>query len=352
MRKIPVDLIKGGEILAKDIYTEMDTILMSAGTVIKVQYAERLKKLGIYNLYIEDDLAYGICLEQITEMKIKQQCQTVVKETLEKFSYCGDAQLKNLQNVAREIINDLLEQPEVIFNVEGMRKKSENIYAHSLNVCALSVFIALRMRLPRKKIDEIAVGSILHDIGYTYVPIEMQNMENDSYSEKEIKQLKMHVIHGYSAIEHENWLSDTAKNIVLCHHEKIDGSGFPFHLTSEKIGVEEKIVAVCDQFDRSVYGLFSKKMKVHEAIEYIVGLGGQKYDLEVVKCFNSSVAAYPNGTLVLTNDNDVGIVLRQNAEFPTRPVIRLIEDKNGKPYSEFIEKNLIKELTLFIKDTF
>ena len=352
MRKIPVDLIKGGEILAKDIYTGMDTILMSAGSVIKLQYVDRLKKLGIQSIYIEDDLAKGICLDQITEMKIKQQCQQVVKDTLEKFSYCGDAQLKELQNVAREIINDLLEQPEVMFNVEGIRKKSDNIYSHSLNVCALSVFIALRMGLSRKKIDEIAIGSILHDIGYVYVPVEIQNMNYGCYTEKEVKQLKMHVVHGYTVIEHENWIPDTAKNIVLCHHEKIDGSGFPFHLVNKKIGIEEKIVAVCDIFDRLVYGFFSEKMKVHEAIEYIVGLGGQKYDLDVVKCFNNSVAAYPNGTLVLTNEDEIGIVLRQNVEFPTRPVIRLIENKDGKPYKEFVEKDLIKELTLFIKDTF
>lgn len=352
MRKVSIDLIKGEEVLAKDLYTDMDTILMSAGSIIKKQYVERLKELDIMDLYIEDEIAKGVCLDEITEMKIKNQCQTVVKETLEKYSYCGDAQLEKLQGVARDIINDLLKQPEVMFNVEGIRRKSESIYSHSLNVCALSVFIALRMRLPKKKIEEIAVGSILHDIGYSDVPVEIKNMNYENYTKKELKEMRMHVIHGYSVVEQENWIPEGAKNIVLCHHERIDGSGFPFHLDDKKMGIEEKIVAVCDTFDRLVYGFFTKKTKVHEAIEYIVSAGGQKYDLDVVKCFNNSVAAYPNGTLVKTNEGEIGIVLRQNSQCPTRPIIRLIEDNHGNSYNSFVEKDLVKELTLFIKDAF
>lgn len=352
MRKVSIDFIKGEEILAKDIYTDMDTILMSAGTVIKKQYIERLKELEITDLYIEDELAKGICLDEITEMKIKNQCQTVVKETLEKFSYCGNAKLEKLKGVAKDIINDLLKQPEVMFNVEGIRRKSESIYAHCLNVCALSVFISLRMKLPKQKIDEIAVGSILHDIGYNDVPVEIRNMDYRNYTKKELKEMHMHVVHGYSAIEHEKWISEGAKNIILCHHERIDGSGYPFHLNNKKMGIEEKIVAVCDTFDRLVYGFFTKKMKVHEAIEYIVSAGGQKFDFEVVKCFNDSVAAYPNGTIVVTNENEIGIVLKQNQQCPTRPIIRLVEDSKGTPYEKFVEKNLVKELTLFIKDAF
>ena len=64
-----------------------------------------------------------------------------------------------------------------------------------------------------------------------------------------------------------------------------------------------------------------------------------------------SVAAYPNGTIVITNEKETGIVLRQNAKCPTRPVIRIITDCNGNKVTSWIEKDLKKELTLFIRDT-
>ena len=122
-------------------------------------------------------------------------------------------------------------------------------------------------------------------------------------------------------------------------------------MTDKKIGIEEKIVAVCDSFDRRVYGMQTEKMKVYEVIEYLVGMGGQKFDKKVIDIFNESIAAYPNGTIVITNNGETGIVLHQNKNFPTRPVIRMLKDKNGKKYTTWIEKDLEKELTLFIKDT-
>ncbi len=351
MRKISVNEITGNEILAKDIYTNMDTVLMCAGVPLKKEYAKRLKNLEIDYVYVQDEISVGIQNTEIIELQIKNQCQEAVKNTLEKYSYCGNAELENLKSVAEEIIVDLLEQKEVMYSVEGIRRKGESVYAHSLNVCALSVFIGLRMKLMKKQLAEMATGALLHDIGYNYVDTEIMKKDYKKLTEKELKKIRMHVIEGYSAVEKEKWMSEIAKRVILNHHERLDGSGYPFHLTDKKLGIEEKIVAVCDYFDRKVYGMQTQKMKVYEVIEYIVGMGGRKFDKRVVEVFNNSVAAYPNGTIVITNEGEEGIVLRQNRNFPARPIIRMIKNNEGKKYNAWIEKDLEKELTLFVKDT-
>lgn len=351
MRRLLIDAIKGNEILAKDIMSEYDTLLMSKGITVKKEYISRLKDLNINYIYVEDEFARGINENEIIEMQIKEQCQKKVKETLDKYVHCGEGELKELKNVAQEIIFDLIEQPEIIFNVSGVRQKVESAYSHTLNVSALAVFLALRMKISRDKVKEIAIGSLLHDIGYNDVKVNFLNKKYEEFTEQEKREIKMHVIYGYSAIEQEKWLTKYAKEIILHHHECMDGSGYPLHITGEKMKIGTRIVCVCDEFDRLIYGNFSKGMKVHEAIEYIVSQGDIKFDLEVVKVFNASVAAYPNGTIVLTNENEIGIVLRQNSKCPTRPILRMIKDSQGNEYKEWEEKDLTKELTLFIKDT-
>ncbi len=351
MRKILVDNIKGNEKLAKSIFTENDIILISEGVVIQRSYIDKLKQLNIDYIYVEDDLSRGIFAEDITEIQIKEQCQSVVAETINRYAYSGNEDFRKLQDVSREIIEDMLEQPEVMFNISGVRQKSERIYAHSLNVCALSVLIALRMGLPKHKIEEIAVGSVLHDIGFCNVPMEIRNMEYHNYTEKEMKAIRMHVVEGYSIIEKQKWLKQSSKEIIFAHHERENGSGYPLRLNGDRLRVGTKIVAVCDEFDNLVYGNFSATMKVHDAMEYIVSGAGRIFDYEVIRIFNESVAAYPIGTMVLTNENEIGIVLRQNSKCPTRPVIRILKDKSGKPKVDWEEKDLTKELTLFIKDT-
>ena len=117
-----------------------------------------------------------------------------------------------------------------------------------------------------------------------------------------------------------------------------------------KIDIGTRIVSICDRFDSMAYGNLTKKVKVYEAIDYVV-YAGSKFDFEIVNIFMESVAAYPIKELVITNKGETGIVLRQNSKCPTRPVIRIIKDRNGKKLIKWVEKDLTKHLTLFIEDT-
>lgn len=351
MRKVSIKALKGNEKLAMDVYSESGIILMSKGIIVKKEYISRLKELSIDYLYVEDDLSKGIKVDKILEIQIKKQCEATVKDILERFTYSAASELETLTGVAEEIILDILEEPEVMFNISGVRKKSENTYAHCVNVCTLSVLVAIKMKLPPNKVREIAIGSLLHDIGYNYIANDYSDVDMTMLSPDQVREIKKHVIYGYSAVEKEAWLSSVSKDIILTHHERIDGSGYPFHLNDERIKLGSKIVAVCDEFDSKVYGFYTNKMKVHETIEYIMSLSGLRYDFSVVRTFYDSVAAYPNGTTVVTNQGETGIVLRQNKKCPTRPIIRIVIDKNGNNCNEWIEKDLTKDLTLFIDDT-
>lgn len=351
MRKILTTAIQGTEVLARDIFTSSDTILMSAGTRLKKEYITRLKDLNIHYIYVEDDLTVGINKNEMIEIQIKESYQKNVKKVLERYLYTGNSELENIKSVAEEIIYNLLKKPEIMFNISGVRQNSEQTYSHSICVCVLSVFIALKMKISHKKIEEIAIGSLLHDIGFSYISLSNGIIEYSKLSEKELKEIKKHVIFGYSSVEKENWLNTLSKEIILYHHETLNGTGYPMKLKGDRIKKGVKIVAVCDIFDRLVYGYFIKPMKVHAAIEYIVSQSGILFDEEVVKVFYESVAAYPNGSLVLTEDGETGIVLRQNHMFPTRPVIRMLKKKDGTKYEKWIEKDLVKELNIFIQDT-
>ena len=351
MRKVSLDTITGSEVLGKDIVTSCGITLMVAGTVVKKEYVEKLYELNIQYIFIKDDLFEGINESDIIENKIKQQCQATIKEVIERFSYSGTKQLDEIIGVADEIITDVLRQKEVIYNISGIRDKSEHTYAHSLNVCALAVLVSIKMKIPRQKIKEIAIGSLLHDIGFLFYDNDYSDINIDECSEEERKLIKNHVILGYSLVNKEGWLSHTSKDIIVSHHERLDGSGYPLCKTDSKIRKATKIVAVCDEFDSRVYGNQRSRCKVHDAIDYIVSQADIKFDINVVRVFMDSVAAYPIGTIVITNRGDKGIVLRQNQKCPTRPVIRLIADVKGEKYRSWIEQDLAQDLTLFIEDT-
>jgi HD-GYP domain-containing protein (c-di-GMP phosphodiesterase class II) len=351
MRIISLDSVKGNEMLAKDIINNNDSVLMTTGTIVKKEYIQRLKELDIEYIYVEDEFAEGVNLTESLELQIKEQCQKAVREILQKYSYHYASELEDIKYIADDIIYDVMMEPEVIYNLSSIRNKSESTYSHSLNVCALSVILALKLKITKSKIREIAIGCLLHDIGFTFISMDYQNLNIETCSEKERKEIKKHIIYGYAAVEKMDWLTAAAKDIIISHHERLDGSGYPFHLKADRIKTGSKIAAVCDVFDSLVYGNLMNKMKVHEAIDYIVSQANNLFDFNVVKAFVASVAAYPTGALVITNEGEIGIVLRQNPKCPTRPVIRIIKNKEGNKPEVWTEKDLTKELTLFITDT-
>lgn len=110
-------------------------------------------------------------------------------------------------------------------------------------------------------------------------------------------------------------------------------------------------MAICDAFDNMVYGNLEERKKVHEALDEIMRSGGTKYDKELVQIFLRSVAPYPTGAMVSLSDGRTGMVLRQNADNPTRPFIRIVEQRMNGEWARKEDIDLAEELTLFITDT-
>jgi len=353
LRRISIKDVKDGDILAKDLFSSSGVVLMSEGTRLKQEYIVRLLELGVKQVWIvengkKEDTSLS---NSLVEEEIKEQCGEMVRNTIEKYTYTANDELKEIVKVADEIIEEVLNEPKVMYSVSCVREKSNALYQHSVNVAALSTLIALRAKLPRNKVKEVTVGALLHDIGYTTISTDVSNLDLETCEEKVRKEVMYHVVYGYTDVEKKDWVSKTVKDIILHHHERMDGSGYPFHKKGKQLKQEVRIVGLCDQFDSMIYGNLMPRYKVRDAMEYIMSQAGVKFDFSLVQLFMESVAAYPIGITVITNEGDTAVVVRQNFKFPTRPVIRLLSDANGVPYGENEERDLTKCLTLFITDS-
>ena len=201
------------------------------------------------------------------------------------------------------------------------------------------------------QVHNIAMGAILHDIGLKYISVPYIDVDVEEMNDKDQIEYKQHTIYGYSAIQNEEWLSDTAKDIILRHHEQEDCNGYPFRHNGQRLRQEVKLVAVCDDFDAMISGIGRRKMKIYEAIEYIKVNAGIIYDRAVASKLLKTMAVYPVGSKVVTSEGEIGIVEKQNIDAPERPVIKVITSAVGKEYNPPVTKDLMKQLTLFIVDT-
>ncbi len=351
MRRINIKQIKGFEILAKDVYSTSGVVLISKGTILKREYVEKLLELKITDIFVEDEISRDIQVQDITEEKISEQCTEKLKDTLERFSYASGEKLQELSNVATAVMEGVLLQDKVIYTISNVRNYSKSLYEHSLSVAALAILIAVRAGYSQSETKEIAMGALLHDIGFTNVKEKYQGIILRDVEESIQKEIKRHVVYGYIEVEQQNWISAISREIILYHHERLDRSGYPFHMPGEKLKPQVRLVAVCDAFDNMVYGNLEQRKKVHEALDEIRKSSGIKFDADLVKIFLRSVATYPTGALVQLNNGKNGIVLRQNADAPTKPLIRIVEQSNEGEWIGKEDKDLAEEQEIFIVDT-
>lgn len=347
MRLCRVEELKGGEILAKAIITPEFRVLLSDEITLQAEYIEKIKEFGISEVYIKDE-------DQVHEQEVvllKSEAESFfhnkVKSILEKHTYSKNDELMELSRTADNIISNIMEEDEVVEKIFDIKERSSDIYEHSISICSLATLLALKLDLPQKMVHDIGVGCLLHDLGLRYLTIDYADQDISKLSKVELSEFKKHPVYGYSVLQNENWISEVSKNIILCHHETLDGLGYPLH--AKEISLEVQIVGICDNFDEMICGIGRKRIKVYEAVEYLKVFREVKFSADIVNVFLEFTAVYPAGSHVLLSDNTVGTVIRQNKEFPDRPIIQIIKDKNGNAVSKQEIIDLIKVNHIFIE---
>lgn len=350
MKKIAVKDLVGGEILAKDLFTSSFTVLMARGTVLKKEYIERFPLLGIEYVYIEEIGAKKKKGKKakIIQKQVKEECSEKVKNVLEKHIYKHNSELASLCSVAETLIEDILDEKEVYEEIVEIRAQGGDMYTHSVNVCALSSMLALKLGVEKEVAKDIARGSILHDIGLRYITVDYENIDISSQPLFEQKEFQKHTIYGFNALKEEEWLSEEAKNIILFHHEYENGSGYPLHLTGNKLSLSVKIVSICNAFDQMISGIGYRQTNLQEAIEFLRDNTRVLFDKEITGKFLQMIVQYPNGTIVQTNEGEIGKVIKQNLEMADRPVLEIFKDENGLRIEPKKKINLIENLNIFI----
>ena len=340
MRIRQVRALKGGELLAESVLTEEKEVLISKGTVLKPEYLDLLSFLGIDTVCIEDPYQE---FEQAHQFMRQEEFAVYVKRVqkiLENHIYDGKSNLRDIEPLATDIVNDMMTVQDGI--VIDFEERSGNLYEHTIMVTLLSIAVAKKLKLKDEQIEKIALGSLLHDLGLRYITVPYINYDPEKSTATEAFEFKKHSILAYSALENELWLNATAKKMILAHHERRDGSGFPLHQKTREI--ECNILQVCDVFDCMVSGMECKRTNVQSALEYIIEASDVLYDKKVVRAIEKIVARYPVGTKVKLNIGCNGIVIAQTEDTNHPIVAELCED--GTLSSTY--HNLKKDKKVFI----
>ena len=142
-----------------------------------------------------------------------------------------------------------------------------------------------------------------------------------------------HTVYGYKTILSEFMYTERIAMLVLQHHERWDGKGYPNGLNKESIEIGARIIAVVDAFvAMTSQKAYRSALLGYDAMKTLLADKGRRFDYEVIKAMIQSIGVYPIGSIVLMNDTSIARVAGIAPDAPLRPLIRILIDETGHQY--------------------
>ncbi|MDT8858677.1 HD-GYP domain-containing protein [Alkalihalobacillus sp. MEB130] len=358
MRLVAVRSVTAGAILAKPIYNDNGQILLCEGVELTERSLTRLYELGISFIYIHDkrtndiEIETGVSLE--TKRKalkaIKSEFQAISNQVKLKKSLNLDHFEKDFAVIIRAILSDIKNNDNALTLLSDMFVYDSYIFTHSLNVTVYTLGLAVDLGFSDKQLMDIGLGSLLHDVGKMVIPLEILNKPG-RLTDEEFQVMQEHSMAGFNILRNIPNLSLLSAHCALQHHERLDGTGYPRGLKHDDIHYYAKMIAIADVFDAvTSHRVYRKPMLPHEGLELLYSGVGNQFDQNLVEAFRRTVAIYPVGLTVTLSDQRVGIVVKQNKQLSTHPVVRIIEE-NGVELKETYDIDLMKQYNVTIVAT-
>ncbi|NLM51228.1 MAG: HD-GYP domain-containing protein [Firmicutes bacterium] len=353
MRKMRICRLRPGMILAKAIYGPDGQLLLNKGVELKGMYIAGLQRMDIQYVYVYDPLMEDVEEVQVVSDVTKHQTIKVMKKTFGCLKANGleYGQLMNRRflNTVEKLIDEVLANKDIVYNLDNIRYTDDYTFTHSVNVCILSLLVASGLQLSRNNLKEMAVGALLHDVGKLWVDENILKKEG-SLTPAEFEQIKRHPLFGYDILSEQANIAPTSIKIALQHHERCDGSGYPYQLVKKEIHQYSRLVMIVDVFDALTADRpYRKALPPHKAVEIILSFKGA-YDTEMIRLFLDHIAVYPLGTALRLNNGDLGLVVKNKKGRPFQPVVRICKNKNGRFYASPFDIDLAETKNLFITE--
>ena len=321
---------KSGMILAEDIIHN-GAKLASRNTVLNSYIIDKLISFGELkvSVYVTEDIDnldknnYNIMKKFENEYVVNTH---LMKRVLNELISASKVNIKDVLRISKSIVN-YLDEPNVIVKcLNSLKEADEYTYTHCLNVAIYSMLIAKWMNLSFESIIEVIQAALLHDIGKIKINNGILNKPS-RLTKEEFDEIKKHAILGYTIVNKYDDLNDNIKEGILMHHERIDGSGYPFGKKGIDITLSAKIVAVADTFDAMTSNrVYKKGVTPFKAFLMFITEGINQYDISVIFAFLENISAYYIGMKVELEDGRVGEIMYIPPNDVLNPIVKFDDE--------------------------
>ncbi len=347
MRECAVSQLKSGMILGQALYTyqgDRRTLLLGRGVEISIPIVKRLEDIGYSFVYIEEEGTENILPQDILSEETRANALAEISQFLGDLLKLFEEMQRdsttpvdfmtainmsfNLPRTAglKEIVRSIIEDLFIIglvpkYEATAVIPKTNAIHRHSLNTTVLSLILGYHYDYTDPELQELGLGALMHDIGKLTL-LKIFEKKYWEFTPEEKKEMRKHPELGEKILENSRTISEIVRQIIIQHHERQDGTGYPnglFGDNSEPLRTNftepnhifrfAEIVNVANTFDNYLSGFYtSHRLSPLEAMTEVKREAGTKLNYKIVELLSQSINYYPVGSnlkIIHHHDSDI-----------------------------------------------
>lgn len=264
--------------------------------------------------------------------KVYYEAKHIVQRAMHDVRMGREINTDAVGKVVDHLTDSALRNPDALTSLSRLKSFDEYTFFHSVNTAVLALALGRVLGMGRETLHLLGVGTLLHDVGKMKVPLHILN-KPARLEAFEYEIIKQHALSGAEILSRTTGLKEEAIKPALEHHERVDGTGYPYRKKGcdlSRFGLISSIVDIYDAItsDR----VYHKAVPPFQALQFLYRLGQQGHlDPPLVERFIKCVGVYPVGSCVILNTGEIGIVTQIHQEQTLSPKLLIVRDAGARP---------------------
>lgn len=313
-----------GKQLIANLFNEKGVFVLPAMTLLS---ADHIRLISQHKIILEPHDVVQLDSAEFFQLAV-DDCTAAIESIFEQIRYSKNRRIPMLEvrNEVIPFIQQVSEKNDFYGVLAALQSKDDYTYRHNVAVGIISTLLGKWLKLKPEDLSMLTIAATLHDIGKMMIPDEVLTKPGPLTPE-EYQLMKKHTTFGYEMIRDTVGTNHMQALVALQHHERMDGSGYPFGVQGNRITDFSKIVAVADVFHAMTSDRFYRKASpLYEVLLQMEENVFGKLDPYICRVFINKLMQSMIGNEVELTDGRTGKIIMILATDPLRPLVN-IEDE-------------------------
>ncbi len=274
------------------------------------------------------DLNISVVEEEIHHAKaIHSVAASALKLMMSDLRLGVKVNVETVKSAVDALVSSIERNPDALMLLGRLEQKHNDAVSHSLGCAILALNFGRYIGITGESLKILGLAALLHDVGETKVPDEVLKRSNHK-TRKEVLEFHRHPEYGKEILSQVAGISKAVVDVAWCHHERVDGKGYPRHLKGDEIPLFARMVSVVDFYEWLTSGSAGRTLSSSEAVRFIYLHRNEIFDPKCTEQFIQCLGIYPVGSLVELASGCVGIVVGISPEARLYPRLMLVMDED------------------------